>query len=101
MRSTTLLAEDATYHAERTSNWGESFTNCKAETLLLGSGAVCIISRHRIHEMRTIVIDDPGVCQSVCYAVSLFAVETAVDQRNIVLDGSIDFSHRFDAACAK
>jgi len=47
--------------------------------------------------MRTIAIDDPGVCQSVCYVGELcktteridilFGVETPRDPRNIVLDG--------------
>jgi len=37
-----------------------------------------------MHEIRTIAIDDPGVCQSVCHAGGLCSPE---DPRNIVLDG--------------
>jgi len=63
-----------------------------------------------MHELRTIAIDD-FVHLSVYYAVCcantaerievLFGVETLGDPRNIVLDGSPDFYHGFDAAFTK
>jgi len=49
-----------------------------------------------MHEMRTIVVDDPGICQSVmwlyCTNIAeqikvLFRVESLEDPRHIVLDG--------------
>jgi len=50
--------------------------------------------------MRTIAIDDPGVCQSVsrlCYAASLevlFEMNTVGTPRNIALDVSPDTPRR-------
>jgi len=66
-----------------------------------------------MHELRTIAIVVPGVCQSVHYAASRdftelnrlrscgVGLETLGDPRNIVLDGDPDFLHGFDAAFAK
>jgi len=31
-----------------------------------------VAATHRMHEMRAFAIDDPGVCQAVCYAASQF-----------------------------
>jgi len=50
-----------------------------------------------MHQMRTIVVDDPSVCQAVSRAECLktaeqidvlFGVNTSADPRNIVSDGS-------------
>jgi len=59
-----------------------------------------------MHEMQTIVIDDPG---HVSHAASLrfsvqtwlLGVDTLGDPRNITSDGSLNFHHRLDAASTK
>jgi len=68
-----------------------------------------IIRPYRMHEMRTIAIDDPRRL-SVCHAVSLCKHSwtdrdsasggNSWDPRNIALGGSPDFPRRFDAAFA-
>jgi len=45
-----------------------------------------------MRQMRTIAIDDPGVCQSVCHVGGLCKTDERInalfgDQRSIVLDG--------------
>jgi len=41
---------------------------------------VMVFRQYRVHEMRTIAIDDPGVCQSVCLSVRrLLCVAKRVD----------------------
>jgi len=66
-----------------------------------------------MYDLRTIAIDDPWrlrVCKSVTwlrYANPakrmdvLLGVETFGDLRNVILDGSPDFRHGFDAAFAR
>jgi len=61
--------------------------------------------------MRTIAIDIPGICQSVCHGLCcaniaewtkvLLVVETTGDPTNIVFVGSPDFYHGFNAATVK
>jgi len=80
------------------------------------SGVITVLLNfrpYRMHAMRTIAINVPGVCQSVTRlrcAVRLKAaerievllgLETLGDLRNIVLDGGSDFPHRFDATFTK
>jgi len=81
-------------------------------TLKAASVSMMVLTAPHLHEMQTIVINDP-VRLSVCHAAFsrcaekperikvLLKVEPLGDPKHIILDGSPVFLHGFDAAFTK